>query len=98
MDIQNPDQLTGGPWYNTSICRKLNGKLFEGFIINTRADRYNIMCSIDSYERDHKPSSYDDGSSGGGYPLQTTSTIEALESIGETIDFIGCNFYTHYME
>ena len=43
MDIQNPDQLTGGPWYNTYICGKFNEKLFEGFIINTRADRYNIM-------------------------------------------------------
>ena len=53
-DIINSDCLTGGPWYNTLICKKLHGKLFEGFIINTRTDRYNIMCSIDSYEREHK--------------------------------------------
>ena len=50
-------------------------------------------------------------SAGGGCPLPTTSTTEALQSLGATIDFIGCwikslehnflelcNLYTHYME
>ena len=46
MDIQNSDWLTGGPWYNTSICKKLQEKLFEGFIINSRTDRYHIMYFI----------------------------------------------------
>ena len=54
MEIQNPDWLTGGPWYNTSIFKKLHGKLFEVFIRNSRTDRYNIMCSIDEYEREHQ--------------------------------------------
>ena len=54
MDIQNSDCMTGGPWYNTFICKKLYGKLFETFIINARTDRYNIMCSIDEYEREHR--------------------------------------------
>ena len=49
MDILNSDWLTGGPWHNTYICKKLHGKLFEGFIINTRTDRYNIVCSIHEY-------------------------------------------------
>ena len=49
MDILNWDWLIDGSWYNTSICKKLHGKLFEGFIINARTDRYNIMCSIDAY-------------------------------------------------
>ena len=48
-DILNSDWLTGGPWHNTSICKKLYGKLFERFIINARTDRYNIMCYIDAY-------------------------------------------------
>ena len=52
MELRNSDCMTGGPWYNTSICKKLHGKVFEGFIINARTDRYNIMCSIDAYERD----------------------------------------------
>ena len=76
--IQNSYWLTCGPWYNRYICKKLNGKLFEVFIINAITDRYNIMCSIDENERDHKSSSRDDGSSGGGCSLPTTSTTEAL--------------------
>ena len=51
MYIQNSDWLTGGPWYNTSICKKLHKKLFEGFIINARTEMYQIMCSIDLYEK-----------------------------------------------
>ena len=47
MHILNSDWLTGGPWYNISICKKLHGNLFEGFIINARTDRYSIICSID---------------------------------------------------
>ena len=45
--------MTGGPWYNTSICKKLYGKVFEGFIRNARTDRYIIMCSIDAHEKEH---------------------------------------------
>ena len=54
LDIQNSDWLTGGPWYNTSICKKLHGKMFERFIINAKTERYNIMCSIDVYEKEHQ--------------------------------------------
>ena len=54
MESQNSYWMTGGPWYKTSICKKLNGKVFEGFIINARTDRYNIMCSIDAYERQYQ--------------------------------------------
>ena len=25
IDEQNSDWMTGGPWYNTSICNKLHG-------------------------------------------------------------------------
>ena len=51
MDIQNLDWMKIGSWYNTSIWKKLHGKLFEAFIINSRTDRYNIMCSTDAYEK-----------------------------------------------
>ena len=61
--------MTGVPWYNTYICKKLHGKVFEGFIINSRTDRCNIMCSIDSHEINNQSSSCDDGRSGGGCPL-----------------------------
>ena len=32
MDIQNSYLLTDGPWYNTYICKKLHGKLFEDLL------------------------------------------------------------------
>ena len=60
------------------MCNKLHGKVFEAFIINSRTDRYNIMCSIDAYKGENKPYSCDDGSSGGCCPLPTNSTTEAL--------------------
>ena len=49
MEIKNSDWMIGGPWYKTSICKKLHGKVFEGFIINTVTGGYNIICSIDAY-------------------------------------------------
>ena len=42
--------MTGGPWYDTSICEKLHGTVLEEFIRNAITDRYNIMCSIDAHE------------------------------------------------
>ena len=56
MEEQNSDWMTGGPWYNICICRKLHGNCFEGFIINVRTDRYHIMCSIGVYEKEHQSS------------------------------------------
>ena len=31
LDKQNSEWITGGPWYNTYICKKLHGKVFEGY-------------------------------------------------------------------
>ena len=103
--------MTDGPWYITAICNKLHGELFEVFIINARTDKYHIICYIDAYGKYHQSSSFDDVSSGGGCPLTKHSTTEALESLGITIDFIGCwlksleynflercNLYTRNME
>ena len=39
MDKYNSEWITGGPWYNTCICNKLNGNLFDGFIRNIRTYR-----------------------------------------------------------
>ena len=43
--------MTVGPWYNTYICRKLHGTVFEEFIRNARTDRYNLVCYIDAHEK-----------------------------------------------
>ena len=32
MDKHNSEWMTGGTWYNTSICKKLLGKVFEVFL------------------------------------------------------------------
>ena len=51
MDKSNhPDCLNKGPWYNTSICSKLDGSLFEDFITHARNDRYNITCYIVAHD------------------------------------------------
>ena len=70
--------MTGGPWYNTPICKKLHGKLFEGFIINSRTDRYHIMCYIDVYKKYYQSSICYYGNSSFGFPLSTNLTTEAL--------------------
>ena len=90
MDILNSDWLTFGPLNNTYICKKLHFKLFEEFIINARTDRYNIMCSIDAYEKEHRSSIYEYDSSGGGFPLPINTTTEVLIFFVEIIYFIYC--------
>ena len=44
----NPDWMTGGPWYNTPIFL-IHVKVLEEFIRNTGTDRYTLMCSIDAH-------------------------------------------------
>ena len=39
------------PWYNTDICSRLHGSLFEYFITHARTDRYNIMCSLVAHDK-----------------------------------------------
>ena len=48
-----PDWLDKVPWYSTSICSKLHGKLFEDFIIHARIDRYNLTCYIISHDKNN---------------------------------------------
>ena len=48
---KNLDCMTGVPWNNTYICKRLHGKVFEEFIMNAITDRYNIMCFIDAHEK-----------------------------------------------
>ena len=76
-DLKNSDWVTGGPWYNTYICKKLHGKVFQIFIINTITERYNIMCSIHEYKINHQLSSCYDGRSVGSCPIPKNSTTAA---------------------
>ena len=45
--------LNKGPWYNTAICSRLYGSLFEDFITHARTDRYNIMCSLGAHDKNN---------------------------------------------
>ena len=47
----NVDWFDKGPWHNKSICSKLYGTTFEGFIKQARTDRYNIMWSLVAHDR-----------------------------------------------
>ena len=50
-ESNHPDWLNKDPWYNTDICSKLHGKLFNDFITHAITDRYNIVCSIVAHDK-----------------------------------------------
>ena len=64
-------------WYNTTICHHLNEASFEGYFTPSQKYRYNIICSIESYGKLHKPF-YNFASSCGDKYLPYTSTSDAL--------------------
>ena len=45
-EVNHQDWLNKGPWYNTYICSRLHGSLFEDFITHARTDIYNLMYSL----------------------------------------------------
>ena len=45
-ESNHQDWLNKGPLYNTAICSRLHGSLFEYFITHARTDRYNLMSSL----------------------------------------------------
>ena len=59
------DWLNKSPWYNTSICLKLHGSIFEYFITHAITDRYNLMCSL--AEHDKIQPNYEDNEISIGY-------------------------------
>ena len=89
MKENNPDWLNKGPWYNTTICYKLHGTVFEYFIINAITDRYNLMCYITSHDS-QQPTYVDDASSGGGREITKNATTAALKLLGTTLNNIDC--------
>ena len=50
--------LNKGPWYNTAICSRLYGILFEYFITHVRTDRYNLLCYLVAHDK--KQPDYED--------------------------------------
>ena len=79
--------MQNGPWYNTTICSWLSGHNFEYCLTTGSKYGYELLCDGGEHDRMH-PSSTDDGSSGSVRPFPSTSSIDALVSLGHTIDFI----------
>ena len=52
--INHQDWLNKGPWYNTYICSRLHGSLFEDFITHEITDRYNLMCSLVAHDKNYQ--------------------------------------------
>ena len=43
-ESNHTDCLNKVPWYNTAICSRLHGSLFEDFITQAITDRNNLLC------------------------------------------------------
>ena len=63
--------------------------MFECFIKNTRTDKYNLICSIFSHDK-QQPTYVDGESSGLDRPIPKNETTEALKSLVYTLSFIDC--------
>ena len=83
----HPDWFNKVPWYTTSICSKLYDKVFEDFIKNTKTNRYILMYSIIAHDK-QQPTYVDDERNGGGRPIPNNTTIESLEELVTTLNFI----------
>ena len=84
---ENVGWFEKGPWHNKNMCSKLYGTTFEGFIIQARTDRYNIMCSLVAHDR-LQDNDQDDEISLGDKLIPKNATVKALKSLGATFNFI----------
>ena len=89
-----------GPWHNKNMCSKQYGTICEGFIKQARTDRYNIMCSLVAHDR-LQDNEQDYESSLGDRVIPKDATVNALNSLGATFNFIDIwlhNFRHNYFE
>ena len=86
-ESNNQDWLNKGLWYNTTICLRLHGSMFEYFITHAISDRYDFMCSLVAHDKIKTAYEYDE-SSIGDRSIPKNATTEALEALGATINFI----------
>ena len=78
MDESNhPNWLNKGSKYNTAICSRLHGIMFEDFITHAGTDRYNLLCSIVVHDK-KQPDYEDDESSIGDRLITKHATAESL--------------------
>ena len=77
MNAQYSQCMHKGQCYNTTICTKLNGQIFEDYLKTRRKDRYEFIFSVDAYGKYHV-SIPSDASSGGGRPMSIISSKESV--------------------
>ena len=87
MDAQDRQGMDKSTWYNTTICTKLNDRIFEDDLKTGHKDRYELVFSVDKYGKENT-SMNDDAISGGGRPITSTPSKESLLSLGSTIKSI----------
>ena len=61
------------PWYNTTICIKLNCQSFKDYLKIGRKYRYAFICDVDMYDK-HRVSIPNDASGGCGITMPSTSS------------------------
>ena len=79
--------LNKGPCYNTSICLRFHGSMFEYFITHARTDRYNFMCSFVAHDKIQPAYEYYE-SIIGDRSIHKDATTKALKASGATLNFI----------
>ena len=87
VEINHQDWLNKGRWYNTAICLRFHGSLFEQFITHVRTDRYNLLPSLATHDQ-KQPAHEDEGISIGDRLITKHVTTESLEALGSTLNFI----------
>ena len=87
VKINHQDWWNIATWYNTYICSRFHGSLFEDFITHTGTNRCNLLCSIVPYDK-KLPFYEDDEISIVDRLIPKITTTEALESLGSTFNFI----------
>ena len=84
--------MDNGSWYNTTIFSQLNGQKFEDYLKTGQKDRYELMCAVDVYGKEHIPMlGY--SSSGGGRTLENPPSKKHLYHLIRlsTLSIIGFN-------
>ena len=85
--INHQDWLNKFLWYNTSICSRLHGSLFEYFITRARTNRYNLLCSIFAHDKKQPAYEYEESSILDRL-IPKHVTTESLEALGATLNFV----------
>ena len=53
MYVQDSQWMDKGPWYNTTICKKINGQSFKDYLETGRKYRCEFMCSVNFCDKDY---------------------------------------------